>query len=539
MIRSFTIENYLLIKNVHIDFSKGLNIITGETGSGKSLILDALLLVLGDKVDTKMINGTTTLTLVLNIHDGMKFLLQQQGIELTNIESGTIILKRIIQKTKSCFLINDANVPLSLVRSIKEHYIHIHHQFDQSVFKDILKNTINRSIDTMPMANAFKAYDQKKSTLKQLVNEKNTLTEKAYLFEQAFKDLSPLNLKENEEDELVENKKKLGDSAMICQQLKNLLQSQSYLKPLYELEKHLQKMSLPQSRTIESIVLDLESMLQELEDFMNQHEQSAVRIQEIDSRLYELQTLKKRYHVHDLHSFWQNALHYEERLKELDDLIERLQKDCDMAYVCYKQYADSVSKERQNIAQLLKEHIVNELNFLKIPDGIIDFRFKVSQDSSDGYDDIDTWVSFNPSILPQPIAKCASGGEWSRFLLSLKTFDTCSNNVMIFDEIDSGTSGIVAKKIGEKIKDISYQTQTICITHSPHVAALSDEHFKVDKKDHMTTVKQLNEVDIIKELTVLLGGDEDQHDSTQLAIHMRQDALQLFTKKMHCLKSSI
>jgi DNA repair protein RecN (Recombination protein N) len=510
-----------------MDFSNDLNIVTGETGSGKSLILDALLLAFGDKIDTKIINGTTTLTLILDVHEDFLLTLRQQDVLLTDTNN-TITLKRIIQKTKNYFSINNTNVPGSLIRLIKERYVHIHHQFDQSMFKDTLKNVIDRSIDTSSIAQAFKDLDQKKHDLQNLINEKNTLIAQAYVFEQAFKDLSPLGLKEYEEDELIEQKKALGDSAAICQHLKNLLTSHPYLKPLYELEKGLEKMSLPQASTMKSIVLDLESILEDLGGFVQKHDHAALRIEEIDARLYDLQMLKKRYHVHDLYGLWIDACHYQERLRELDDLIERLQKECSIAYALYKKYADDISAKRKSIAERLKIHLINELNFLKIPDAHIDFRFKICQDSIDGYDFIETWVSFNPSIPPGPIAKCASGGEWSRFLLALKTFEGTTKGIMIFDEIDSGTSGIVAKKIGEKIKEISGHTQTICITHSPHVAAVSNRHFKVDKKDQMTTVTQLSEDQIIKELAILLGGDEDQHNSTQLAVHLRKDIVKKF-----------
>ena len=542
MLHSLHIENIAVIKRVELEFSSGFMVISGETGAGKSIIIDSINLILGAKADKDLIrHGETTATVSALFTDLSDLTLSQcaeYGITLDE-ENSLFIQRSISLDGRSIVKINGRTVNLAVLKQIAPGLVNIHGQSDTGVLADAEKHI--ELIDVYSsseahLANYREIYSQLEKTrrsIQEIIAKEAERERLKEILSYQIKDIDSVKLHDGEEEELIDKKVKIKNSEKI---IKN---SEFAYKALRGSEKgsaaYLIDRSITALNQLAGVIPSYEEYANKLREALAEVEDVAEEVlavvedfdadptstlNEIESRLDKISKLKRKYGltIKDILEFRDKAKAELDTLENYEDTIEKLQKEEDKLYKEAVSIADNIHKNRVVAAEELKRKICDILEFLDMPGVVFYANICVEENdgkkilNKDGYDKVEFYLSANKGAEAQSLAKIASGGEIARVMLALKSVIADKDGVssVIFDEIDTGVSGKTARKIGLKMRAMSSGLQIFCVTHSAQIASLADIHFLISKSDvdgkTQTSVRMLDYDGRVKELSRILGG---------------------------------
>ncbi len=542
------IKNFLLIKKISINFINGFNAFTGETGAGKSIIIEGLKLALGGKNQTRLNlkeNEISSIKAVFEINSLIKKNLDELNLF---IEDDYLIVERFIDSNqKSKLLINGEMKPLNNIKRILKNVIEFQENFEQQELfnnKYFLKFIDNiGGIKTDNLKSNFKKLKDSKNIYKtHLDNEKN-INEKLEILKNKNNKIKILNPIANEYEELL-NKRNLNKNikkySEISYEIKKSISIYNSNDNLNTIEKNLFKLvDINQehsdiSQKFASLILDINELMNELENKFNSVDYDEIDFDEIDEKIYQYQQLSKFFEVNPENLFSIR----EEILTEIDSL-ENFDKEKKILFNKYtndlnnyKEEALKISNFRKKESKKISEKINKELPIVNIEQGQIIFKFSEKDENdynSQGYDELDVLFRTNKNSDFSSIKKVASGGELSRLLLIIKSLSANNDKdlTLIFDEVDSGLSGKIATNVSEKINNISKKNQVIAITHSPQVASKADKHWKIEKvirNNEMTSeIFELNNESRVNEIASLISGTKITETAKKVASDLLQN----------------
>jgi len=550
MLKTLHVKDYALIERVDVEFDTGLNIITGETGAGKTILIDALSLLLGERASTDVVRKGTDKSIVEGIfyvkgNKKVEFLLKQNEIDF----SPELIIRREISLKGSnrCF-VNDTPVQLSLVKELGDILVDLHGQHEhQSLLRtETHIEYLDSCGDTEDLLRTYKwlykSLNNLTDELKELKGKETSLTEKKDLYEFQIKEIDAVSPEMGEEDTLENQLVVLENSERL-----QLLTSELY-QGLYETEgsvyDSLMKMKNEISELVridktfkdtnkeyESAVAIINEIANNLRNYSSKIEIDPEKLESVRERLGAISLLKKKYggslkavleHREKIGDEFSIAENYSGKIAELESKIKTVRENCGSA-------AEKLSIKRKETAKKITKDIIELLKQVGIPnsrlkveisnsatespDDFILVKGKQYKFDSSGYDDVQFFISTNLGEDLKPLAKVASGGEISRVMLSLKSVlaKTDKLPLLIFDEIDTGVSGHIAQKVGQTLKLLAFRHQVIAITHLPQISALADQHYTVEKneinKRVTSRIRKLNITERIKEVAKLMSGE--------------------------------
>ena len=548
MLVSLEIKNFLLIKKISINFIDGFNAFTGETGAGKSIIIEGLKLALGGKNQTTLNlkeNEISTIKAIFEINDLIKKNLIQQKIDID--DDYLIVEREINAKQKSKLFINGEIRPLSFIKNILKNTIEFQENyeqqelFDNKYFLEFIDNIGAINKDNLDLK--FKNFKHLKNIyLAHLDNEKN-IKEKLELLKIKNNKIKILNPTKDEYEDLI-NKRNLNKNIKkyidISNEIKKSIMNYNLNDNLNSLEKNLFKLeNINQeyaeiSKKFASLILDLNELINELENKFNSIDYDEINFEEIDEKIYQYQQLSKFFEVEpkNLFSIKEGILNEIDSLENFEKEKKMMFNKYNYALNDYKKEALKVSNLRKKESKRISESINKQLPIVNIEQGEIVFKFyekKENEYNSKGYDELDVLFRTNKNSEFNSIKKVASGGELSRLLLIIKSLSAKndSNLTLIFDEVDSGLSGKIASNVSEKINNISKKNQVIAITHSPQVASKAHKHWKIEKvikNDQMTSqIIELKDQSRVDEIASLISGTKITETAKKVASDLLQN----------------
>lgn len=517
MLLTLNVKNFAIIDNIQIDFEKGFTVLTGETGAGKSLIIDAISLLFGERASNDLIRYGEQKAIIegtfSNYDDKIKLFLNEFDIDYD--ENDCLFIKReLYANGKSVCKINNQTVTLNQLKQISEYIGDIHSQLETFGLinpKNYLSFIKNEVIDnTLPLyIESLSNYKKKLNELKLLENKIIEDTQKQDYLIYQINELEKASLSIDEENLLQNELKVLSNSENVKNLLvsfKEIYNESDALDKIYESISLVEKLSNIDERfksfksIIEESYYNLEAIASDKLLNTNFYDFDENRFNEINDRLGVYSDLRRKYKksTKELIEYTLKIKNDIDQINNYDFIKEQLEKEVNSLYNKTIEYAYIIRKERIFVSNLLKESIESHLMDLQLNNAKFDICFNDVDNNNvsffkDGIDQVDFLVSFNKGEPLKPLSKTASGGELSRFMLALKTIlgDKLPMQTKIFDEIDSGVSGGIAHSIGKKLLKISETSQVICITHLPQVASLCDNHLKISKHviDNRTITK--------------------------------------------------
>ena len=559
MLLNLHIKNLALIEELEVDFSEGLNIMTGETGAGKSIIIGSIELALGGKIDRSFLREGTEESLaelVFSVSEHQAEEIKNLGL---NTEDGEIILSRRITGSRSVNKVNGETVPVSKLREVAAHLIDIHGQHEhQSLLQkkkqlEILDKFAGTKLDTpkQELKSAYNEYCNLKRELEECATESEARARELSFLSFEVSEIEEAALIVGEDEELEEEYKKMTHGRKIMDavsDVQNLCGYESYDSAGESIGKAFRSLSsvtayddqlsglAEQLGTIDSLLNDFS---RDLSEYIDHFDFSEERLLQIEERLNLINKLKMK-HGKSIERILETKAEKEARIEKLqnyDLYLEKLHKKLEEAERKTDALCAQISRIRKEAAEELSEKItahLAELNFL-------DVRFKIQLErietySANGYDESEYMIAVNVGESLKPMAKVASGGELSRVMLALKTVLADKDEVesIIFDEIDTGISGRTAQKVSEKMALIGRNRQVICITHLPQIASMADAHFLIEKsvqgQTTTTGIRKLKQQEEVEELARMLGGVEITAKVLENAQEMKNQAAQLKAK---------
>ncbi len=536
MLSKLYIANYALISELQVDFHSNLNTVTGETGAGKSIILGALGLILGNRADLSVLKNDTDKCIVEGTFEVKAYALQSffEKHDL-DYDDTTILRREITPSGKSRAFINDTPVNLKVLRELGLKLIDIHSQhqnleLSNQRFQLDLVDTVAGTSDLLDeYGSLFRNYTQAQKEL-QLLQEKAE-KEKADLdyFEFQFNQLEEANLQENEQEELEQELEQLNHAEEIKTAfvtVGELLDSEQFsvIQNLKDSKKALEKISAYSDEAgelfqrLDSAMLELRDVADEAEAQAEKVEHSPQRIEEVTDRLNLLYSLQQKHGLDNVGDLIALKNELDEKIGTVtgyDELIHQKEKALTEIGSKLDKQAEALTNKRKKSFKKIEESVVSDLLQLGMPKARFTVEHSVLDDFRiNGRDAITFLFSANADVQPDDISKIASGGEMSRLMLAIKNLLRSSRALptIIFDEIDSGVSGEIAMKMGNIIKSFSESTQIINITHLPQIAARGNAHFRVFKYEKdgktFTSIKALNAEERVEELAMMVGGEK-------------------------------
>lgn len=550
MLKSLSIKNYALIDSLEIDFSSDLNILTGETGAGKSILLGAIGLIIGQRADTSVLRDKTEKCTAEGIFDirnyGLEGFFEENELDYEEV---TILRREITPQGKSRAFINDTPVNVKVLYDLGIKLIDIHSQHQSLELNE--KNYQLRLVDLVAgNADLLKTYS---ADYKTLLAFTETLGKTLTLAEQAKKDLdyyefqymqlAESKLKENEQQELEVLLEKLTHAEEIKSVFGQAFQSlsddeHSVLAILKENLGNIGKLRdvLPEAKQIytrlESVYIELKDIAAESSALEDRTENDPEQIEQINQRLDLIYSLQQKHRVGSVAELLQIQTEFQEKIQlvsSYEQEIGSLRNQIDAQKLRLKEQADRISRRRKQVAPTIETRVIEVLRNVGIPNAAFQLRFVVLPDfSPTGQDEVNFMFSANKNQELQEIGKIASGGEISRLMLAIKTLitDVRSLPTIIFDEIDTGVSGEVALKMGQILEQMSKTVQVLNITHLPQIAAKGKHHYKVFKFDQddqtFTSIKKLSEKERLEEIAQMLSGENYSTTALETAKELLQ-----------------
>jgi DNA repair protein RecN (Recombination protein N) len=558
MLKSFYVKNYALIDELRVEFGSGLNIITGETGAGKSIVIDAMSLMLGERATTDMIRQGESKAIVEGIiglteQTALRALLAERGIDA---EDELILRREISTKGQSRCFINDSPVPVGVLKEVGDLLVDLHGQHEhQSLLRtethiDFLDDFGGLEGLVQEFREAYEALRKLFAEQEELLQREQQLKERRDLYEFQMKEIDAVSPQPGEEEALENELKILENSEKLFETTARLYQSlyegeqalydqlvvvRNQLEDLAAIDKSFEEAR----RECASVVAVISEITKFIQSYNSKIEFDPERLEQIRNRLGQLSLLKKKYggsveailqHRERIGAEFALAENFEGELAKLQERIEQARRKC-------SEVAQRLSAKRRELVPRINKSVVSELAKLGIahatfdvvirntPIGSIDGEearrkafVKLGREfytaTPKGIDSVEFFLSTNVGEDPKPLAKVASGGEISRIMLALKMILAKSERLplLIFDEIDVGVSGRIAQAVGKSLKALSQFHQVIAITHLPQIAGLADHHFvveKIEEKKRTTTrMRRLSDDERVEEVAKLMSGAE-------------------------------
>ncbi len=552
MLKSLEIKDYALIDHINVEFGKGLNIITGETGAGKSILIDAMSLLLGERASTEVVRKGAQKSFVEGIFDvelnkKVKSLLEENEIEF---QLELIIRREISLKGSNRCFVNDSPVSLNIIKELGDLLVDLHGQHEhQSLLRtethiEFLDEFANnqRLLDAYKVI--YKELNGRQSELKELRSKEESLKEKKEIYSFQIKEIDNINPLPAE-DELIINELNILENSEKLLELTDDVYTKLYdgepsVIDLLGETKHklnqlasIDKTFLESEGECDSALAIVKELANSLRNYKSRIDVDPKAIEEKRERLGALNLLKKKYggsiqkiieHREKIGKEFELADNFSSAINNLKNEINSLRKSAG-------EEAEKLSASRKKYAVKVEGEVKKVLAQLGIPDAIfkvtilqteadlnsenfISFKNKNYGFGDNGFDEVEFYISTNAGEDAKPLTKVASGGEISRIMLSLKTILAKSDKLplLIFDEIDTGVSGRIAQKVGAALKDLASFHQIISITHLPQIAGMADNHFAVEKKQvdnrAVSSIKKLSDNERINEVAKLISGEE-------------------------------
>lgn len=537
MLKQLYIKNFTLIDELNIQMHPGFSVITGETGAGKSIILGAIGLLLGNRADSKSIKAGRDRCVIEAHFDLSKYDMQQffTNNDIDEDLSDTIIRRELTAAGKSRAFINDTPVSLTKMRELGEQLVDIHSQHQNLLLQkedfqlnvvDIIAQDEKQQKNYEAAYNQYKQANQKLNALKAEI-EKNRENEDFLRFQ--FKELDEAQLQNGEQEELEQEYEMLshsediktalyqadnhlsGDDGNIIERLKQTSEQLANIKDVYpEVTELLER--------IDSSYIELKDIAQEVNGLTDHVEFDPARLETINERLDKLNSLQQKFHVRDLGELIETYHQLKEQLSHIDhsdEDVEALEQEVTQLLEKAQKQAKELTAIRTKAAKKVEEEMKQRL----IPLGIPNVRFSISLTekplSHDGGDKVSFLFSANKSTPLQPVTQVASGGEIARVMLSLKAMISGAVKLptIIFDEIDTGVSGKIAEKMAQIMVEMgNHERQVLSITHLPQIAAMGSHHYKVSKEETdngtISRMTELSQQERVQEIAQMLSGSD-------------------------------
>ena len=534
MLKEMKIENFALIENVSLEFKKGFTVISGETGSGKSILIDAICFILGFKFNKNIVrNGKdkTSVEAIFDIkHEEINSILDENGID---IDDYLLIRRDGYLNGKSIVRINGKVVTNNILKSISRYLMDIHtqHQNYELLNNNKHINYLDKYIGKKLCLDEYlKVYNDWNSIRNRIYEIKNTKLNDNYIDYIKFQinELDRVNLVENEDNDL-ENKIKLLDNSEKLNKTINFALNclngedgavnssiMNVLKSLKSIENILSNLKVNIDK-LEEIYYDLESIYDDIKTISDTISFDPQEFDMINSRIYLIKFLKKKFDkptVNDLINYHEELKSSINDLLDQDNIIKSLEVRQEELFNKLNIEANNIYKIRREYADRVEKEIISELNYMGMEN--IVFKINIEKDSEFGIlgnDNVKFFISTNKGEPLIDLSKVVSGGELSRIMLALKIIFLGNEPIagIVFDEIDIGVSGKIARKVGEKMYYLSSKCQVFCITHLPQIASLSDNHYvatkKIENDKTFTKINVINFEEKINEIAKMIGGD--------------------------------
>lgn len=536
MLKTLSIENIAVIEKAVIDFENGFNVLTGETGAGKSIVIDSLNAVLGERTSRDLIRNGESKAVVNayfdDVSDSVLRVLSDYGIEC---DGELYISRQLSSNGKSNCKINSMSVTASMLKEIGRKLVNIHGQHDsQQLLDPNLHYTFIDKLSTddtylYSYSNSFKEFMAVRRKLKALTKDDDDKESKLEILNFQIDEIEKANIKIGEKAELTEIKSKILNLEKIKSVLSavsefcngsdenggaiSVLQSlKSKLVPLCEIDSQLESVY----KSVDEVSEKIENLSDVNENKLSDLSINEQDLNDIEERLDLLYNLSLKYGEteKEILEFLDDAKKQRDLIIFSDNEIESLSKRYDELYENVVDRAKKLSEHRKKTAKIFEKNVKEQLEFLNMPNVKFCVDFSQGKLSSTGFDNIEFLLSTNPGLPLKPLSKIASGGELSRIMLAFKNIIAANDDVgtLIFDEIDTGVSGGASRKIGLKLKEVSNSTQVICVTHSAQIAAFADRHLLISKdienNKTYTKVVPLNFEQRKYELARIMGGKD-------------------------------
>lgn len=549
MLQNLHVKNMALIDEVEIELQSGLNILTGETGAGKSIIIDSIGFALGEKADKNLVRNPDEASLVeLTFVEENKTILHALSEAQIEVEDGVIILSRKICNGRTIAKINGESVPASKLKEIASLLIDIHGQHEHqsllhaskhlNFLDEFAKNEIGTLKDEL--AKAYTSYRQIQKELEEGSLDQESRARELSLLEYELHEIESANLKTGEDEELETEYRKIGNSKKIIEALQEVSQlmgergaadavarSVRELMSVSALDEDMGSLC-DQISDIEQLISDFG---RDLSGYIDALEYDEERVSFVEKRLDELNHLKAKYGT----SIDAVIASMQERQQRIDKLLnyaeyeQNLKAEYEKARQELEGLCQRLSDIRHAAGEQFKQQMIAALSDLNFLDVRFDLDFqRLDHFTGDGFESMEFLISTNPGAPLRKLKDIASGGELSRIMLAFKSILASQDEIdtLIFDEIDTGISGRTAQMVSEKMNVIAKNHQVICITHLPQIAAMADAHFFIEKNvidnSTVTDIHLLDQEESIAELGRMLGGVEVTETVLQSAREMKE-----------------
>ena len=538
MLIQLNIKNFALIEEIKVEFDDGFNILSGETGAGKSILIDAIDYVLGGKFSKSLIRTGEEKTFVEAIfsidNEFVKKELDELDIEYEDI---IIISREYTISGKSIIKVNGKSLIISQLKKIREKILDIHGQHQNQTLLDrgshiiYLDNFIGDKIKE-PLKK-FNELRERLNEIKAKILKINGNEDREKLIDYTkfqIDDIKKGNLRVGEEEELKEefnylsNAEKINNSLKLSCELLNyrddgnsVLESLSrVISELSSVEKNSQVIG-EKKAVIEEAYYNIEEVSRELRDIAEDTVYDENKLEKINERIYEINGYKKKYGntIEEVIEYYNKLKENYNELVNASEILKELEEEEKHVLNEMKTVGNTIHKIREEFSEILKESLLKELAYVGLEKSTMEIQVKLCENYNErGFDEVSFLISTNTGEPVKPLEKVLSGGELSRIMLAFKCVfaDKDGISTLIFDEIDTGVSGAVAQRIGEKMYQVSLNHQVLCITHLPQIAILSDHHYFVSKsiRDNktFTNIKILNKDEKIHQVATMLGGNE-------------------------------
>jgi DNA repair protein RecN (Recombination protein N) len=536
MLHSLYIENFAIVDQLTLSLNTGLTIISGETGAGKSILIDALGLVLGERADTTAVHQgceSARVDATFLLPPSARTWLQQQGIS----DQYTCQIQRIVtQNGRSRAMINEQPVSLQILRKLGDYLVDIHGQHaHQSLLKhDVQRQLLDETIENDLLTQVYQAYQHWKvlqTELNYLGGNTQDREARVALLHYQVQELEALELTSDSIQQLEEEHRRLANVTKLLENSQHALtlldaeeanSTLSYLTQashaLQEAQQHDEQLG-GVTALLDNAMVQTQEAVSELRHYLRRLEIDPARLQWVEQRITKLHDIARKHKVHfsDLPDYFERLSTQLAELQNYEQRAEQLSIEVAQALKDYQQIAERLHDQRLIAAQRLSTRISENIQRLGMSVGQVVITVTADEHASPtatGMDIVEFLVSTNPGHSPKPLHKIASGGELSRISLAIQviTAQNSGTPTLIFDEVDVGIGGAVAETVGQLLNQLGQQRQVLCITHLPQVACQGDHHLQVNKTIQQqathTDIKPLNEQERVEEIARMLGGLE-------------------------------
>ncbi|EJE4550128.1 DNA repair protein RecN [Staphylococcus pseudintermedius] len=537
MLQSLSIKQFAIIDTLDIQFSDGLTVLSGETGAGKSIIIDAIGQLIGMRASSEFVRHGEKKAIIegiFDIDDAKDAIRQLETLGIDINEDFLIVKREIFSSGKSICRINNQTVTLQDLRQVMQALLDIHGQHEtQSLLKQKYHvELLDRYADgeyieeLQQYAQSYEQHQEKIKELEALESADQALLQRLDLMKFQYDELKEAHLKEGEIEQLETDIKRIQNSENLSLALNaayvTLTDEHAITDRLYTLSSELQNVNQILPETFEKLKEEVDQFYYTLEDAkhqiyeeINQTEFDEQYLNELESRMNLLNNLKRKYgkDISDLMIYQEKIADEINKIENYEESTSKLREEIQQLSQQVQENGEKLTKARRIVARQLRDRIVNEIQYLQMKDANLEISFKPYETpQKDGLERIEFLISPNKGEPLKSLNKIASGGELSRIMLALKSIFVRAHGqtAILFDEVDSGVSGQAAQKMAEKMKDIASVIQVICISHLPQVASMSDHHLYISKHEKddrtTTTVRELTGDARIDEIARMISG---------------------------------